>query len=150
MPGFVAFDKGMRHVDIFRYDDACRHVPAVIEFVSSSAQRRAQHGLDALQRPAALQGCIDQRIEPALFPHDAADDVAEESRFGRQILLPLHLTPDPVAFELRQDFVQRGARHIHLIECLYCRKPRGASAIGFTFVLGGSGGHRVNRPRRGA
>ena len=50
---------------------------------------------------------VDHRIEPALVVDHAADDVAEMSGFRRQIFVALDLAADPVAFELRQDLIER-------------------------------------------
>ena len=85
----------------------------------------------------------------ALLAHHAADDVAEESRLGGKILIALDLAADPVALELREDLVKGRAGHVHLIERLHGREPRGAAAIGLA-LFGCSCGHGVNRPQRGA
>src|SRR6266478_4715269 len=50
--GLVAIDKGMRDIDIFGHDDAAGYVLAMLQFVRSRAQHRAQNGVDPLQGPA--------------------------------------------------------------------------------------------------
>ena len=64
-----------------------------------------------------------------VFDH-AGDDVAEERCFRRQILLALDLAAEPMAFELRQDLVEAGARHVHLVERLHRGEPRRPAAVG--------------------
>ena len=108
--GLVAVDEGMGDIDILRHDHARRHVALAVELVGARAQDRAQHGLDALERPALRQRRVDHRIELALLGHHAADDVAEERGLRRQIFIALDLAADPMALELRQDVVQRGRR----------------------------------------
>src|SRR5207302_2323144 len=77
----------------------------------------------------------------------ALDDSAEEGGLGRQVLRALDLAAEPMAFELGQDFVHRGAGDVHLIERLHGREPGRAAPIGFTriLVLAGGGVHRRHR-----
>ena len=133
--GLVALDEGGGDVDIFRHHHARRHVAAMVELVGAGAQHRAQHRLDALERPALRQRLVDQRIELALLAHHAADDVAEERRLGRQILRALDLAAEPVALELGEDFVQAGAGEIHLVERLHRGEPRRAALVRLARVL---------------
>jgi hypothetical protein len=49
--GFVAFDKGRSDVGVFGHHDAGWNVAAVDELIGAGAQSRAQHRLDALERP---------------------------------------------------------------------------------------------------
>src|SRR4029077_694662 len=77
--GFLVVDEGTGDVDIFRHYHAGRHVGAAGELVGAGAQHRAQHRLDALERPAAGQSRIDLRVELALLAHYPADDVAKIS-----------------------------------------------------------------------
>ena len=96
---------------------------------ATRAQHRAQQRLDALERPAAGERLVDQRVEPALIVQHAAHDAAEERGFGRKILRALDLAPDPVALELGQDVIQWRRRDIHLVECLHGGEPRCAAAV---------------------
>src|SRR5262249_13141362 len=78
---------------------------------------------------------IDQRIEAALLPHHARNDVAKEGRLGGQILRTLDLATDPMALELGEDVVQARAGDVHLVERLHRRQPPGAAAVGPALVL---------------
>ena len=133
--GLLAIDEGMGDIDIFGDHDAGRHVGLAVELVGAGAQDRAQHGLDALERPAFLQGLVDHRIELALVFDHAADHVAKMRGLRRQIFLALDLAADPVALELRQRLVDRRRRQIHLVERLHRSQPGGAAAIGLASVL---------------
>ena len=93
------------------------------KLVSAGAQHRAQHRLDAFERPAAAQRIVDLRIEPALLADDAADNVAEKGRFRRPVLRAFNLAAEPMVLELRQDFVQAGADEVHLIKRLHGGEP---------------------------
>ena len=62
--GLLAIDESRSDVDIFRHDDVRRHIAPARKLVGAGAQHRAQHGLDALERPAARQCGVDLRIEP--------------------------------------------------------------------------------------
>ena len=100
---------------------------------------------------------VDQRIEPALLAHDAADDVAEERRFGRQILRALDLAAEPMALELGEDLVQAGAGDVHLVERLHGGEPRRAAPVGLALVFGAPDGpspigvsRRLSRTRASA
>ena len=65
MPVSSLLDEGGGDVDIFRDDDPRRHVAPIRQLVGAGAQHRAQHRLDALERPAAGQCSVDLRIERA-------------------------------------------------------------------------------------
>src|ERR1039457_6294211 len=134
--GLVALDEGRRDVGIFRHHHARRHVAAVVELVGASTQRRAQHRLDALERPAFRQRLVDDRVELALLAHHAGHDVAEERGLGRQILRALDLAAEPVALEFGEDLVQAGAGEVHLVERLHRRQPRSAAFVRLARVLG--------------
>src|SRR5262249_16977046 len=90
---------------------------------------------------------VNQRVERTLLAHHPADDVAEERRFRRQILIALHLAPDPMALELRQDVVHAGAGDVHLVERLHRGKPRRPASVGLAFIPRG-GGHDQPVARR--
>jgi hypothetical protein len=107
----------------------------MVKLVGAGAQHRAQDCLDALERPALRQNLVDQRVKRALLAQHAADDVAKERRFRRQILIALDLASDPMALELRQDVVHAGARDIHLVERLHGREPRRAAPVGLARIL---------------
>src|SRR5581483_1947200 len=148
--GLVFFHKGMRDIDIFGNDDPRRHILTAFQLVGAGPQRRAQHSLDARERPPLRQHAIDHRIEAALLAHDAADDVAEERRFRGKILLTFHFAADPMALELGEDFVQRRRCHVHLVERLHRGKARRSAPIGLALVLWGGGGHGITPRPRGA
>src|SRR5262249_28281226 len=126
-----------------------RPIVAMTKLVSSRAQHRAQDRFDALERPALRQHLIDQRIEAALLPHHARNDVAKEGRLGGQILRTLDLATDPMALELGEDVVQARAGDVHLVERLHRRQPRGAAAAGPASVLRRAGADH-DSPRREA
>ena len=113
------------------------------QLVGAGAQRRAQHRLDALERPALRQRLVDQRIELALLAHHAGDDVAEERRLGRQILRALDLAAEPVAFEFGEDLVEAGAGKVHLVERLHGGEPGRAALVRLARVLVVACGDRV-------
>src|ERR1700722_17497050 len=136
--GLVGFDKGMRHIDVFRNDDAARHVLAMLEFVGAGAQHRAQDGVDPLQWPALRQGIVDQRIELGLIAHHARHHVAKEGGFSRQVFVAFDLATEPMALELGKDIVDSGAADVHLIERLHGREPRCTAPVGF--LVGSFGG----------
>src|SRR5262245_22225520 len=121
-PGLVTFDKGSGDVRIFGNHDTRRHVLPMRQFVGACPQRRAQNRIDTLERPAFRQSSVDQWIELALFAYDARHHVAEECGFGRQVLCALYFTPDPMTFELGQNFIQPASCKVHLIESLHCGK----------------------------
>src|SRR6476646_9295690 len=129
--GLVTIDKGVRDIDIFRYDDAAVHVLAVFEFVGTRTQYRAENGVDALQRPAVCERIVDQRIEFCLVAHHAGHDVAEECRLGGKVFVALDLASEPMTLELGEDVVEPGAGDVHLIERLHRREPRRAAPVGF-------------------
>src|SRR5450631_4941735 len=135
--GLVALDESRRDVGIFRHHHARWHVAAVVELVAACAQRRAQHRLDALERPAFRQRLVDDRVELALLAHHAGHDVAEERGLRRQILRALDLAAEPVALEFGEDLVQAGAGEVHLVERLHGGEPRRAALVRFVRVLVG-------------
>src|SRR5262245_18007302 len=98
----------MGNVDIFRHYHSCRHIGAAGELVGAGAQHRAQHRLDALERPAAAERRVDLWIELGLLAHYAADDVAKVGSLGRAVLLALDLAAEPMALELGHDVVEPG------------------------------------------
>ena len=108
------------------------------EFVGAGAQHRAQHRLDALERPAARERRVDLRIELALLAHHAADDVAEIGGFRRPVLRAFDLAAEPMAFELGHDVVKAGAGKIHLIKRLHGGEPGGAALVGLARFVGAS------------
>ena len=130
MPVSSLVDEGGSDVDIFGHDHARRHVAPARKLVGAGAQYRAQHRLDALERPAARQRGIDLRIEPALLAHDAADDVAKKGRFRRPVLRAFDLAAEPMALELGQNLVQAGAGEVHLVKRLHGGEPRRAALVG--------------------
>ncbi len=149
--GLVGVDEGGGDVDIFGHDDPRRHVAPAGKFIGAGAQHRAQHRLDALERPAARQRRVDLRIEPALLAHHAADDVAKERGFRRPVLRALDLAAEPMALELGQDLVEPGAGEVHLIERLHGGKPRRAALVGLAgFGLVGRARHRSLPRQAGA
>ena len=50
--GLLRLDKGVRDIDIFGDHDAAGDVLAVLQFLGTGPQYRAQDGVDPLQRPA--------------------------------------------------------------------------------------------------
>src|SRR5512144_1725154 len=92
----LAFEEGMREIDIFGDDDARRHVPAHQHLVGAGAQDGAQDRIDAVEPPAFSEVTIDQGIDAALLAHHALDDVAEELRLGVRILAAFDFLPEPV------------------------------------------------------
>src|SRR6202011_2188411 len=60
----------------------------------------------------------------------------EEGGLGGQILRSLALAAEPMALELGEDFVERRAGDVHLIERLHGREPRGAAPVGLALVVG--------------
>ena len=128
--GFLRVDEGAGDIDVFRRHHPRRHVAAAGKLVGAGPQHRAQHRLDALERPAARQRGVDLRIEPCLLAHDAADDVAEKCRLRRPILRALDIAAEPMAFELGQNLVQAGAGKVHLVERLHGGEPRRAALVG--------------------
>ena len=111
------------------------------ELVGAGPQYRAQHRVDALERPAAGERRVDLRIERPLLAHDAGDDVAKERGLGRQILRALDLAAEPMAFELGQDLVDAGPGQIHLVERLHSGEPRRSALVGLTGLTGGGARH---------
>src|SRR5262249_52198509 len=111
----------------------------------------AQDRFDALERPALRQSGVDQRVELALLAHDAADHVAEERRFGGQVLIALDLAADPMALELCHDVVHAGAGDVHLVERLNGGEARRAAPVRLALVPGcgfaGHGGQPAARRR---
>ncbi len=140
--GFLLVDKGAGNVDIFGRHDARRHVGAAGELVGPGAQHRAQHRLDAFERPAAGQRRVDLRIEPLLLAQNALDDIAKIGRLRRPILHAFDFAAEPMLFELGHDLVHAGAGEIHLIERLHRGEPGGAALVGLARFLGVVGHHR--------
>ena len=105
------------------------------QFVGAGAQHRAQHGLDAFERPAAGERRVDLRIEAALLAHHAADDVAEIGRFRRPVLHALDFAAEPMAFEFGHDVVEAGAGKIHLVKRLHRGEAGGATLVGLARLL---------------
>src|SRR5437667_8100265 len=129
--GLIAIDKGMRDIDIFGHHDASGYVLAVLEFVGTRTQYRAENGVDSLQRPAFCQRIVDQRIELCLVAHHAGHHIAEKCRLGGKIFVAFNLPSEPMTLELGEDVVEPGAGNVHLIKRLYRREPRCAAPVGF-------------------
>ena len=144
--GFVVIDEGAGDVDIFRHYHSRRHVGAAGELVGAGAQHRAQHRLDALERPASGQRRVDLRVELALLAHHAADDVAKVGGLRRPVLRAFDLAAEPVAFEFGHDLVEAGAGKIHLIKRLHGGKPCRAALVGLARLVG-FGGRHLNASR---
>ena len=73
---------------------------------------------------------MDHRIDGALLLHDAANELAEETRIGRPQCIAFDITAQAVRLELRDNGLQRRAADIHLIKRLNGGKPRRAVLVG--------------------
>src|SRR3954454_12052264 len=129
-PRLVLVVETVGQLDILRDHHAGWHVCAEHELVGAGPEGRAQHGLDALQRPSGSEDRVDLAIHGALLAHDAREYVAEERVLSRLEADALALAPDPEGLELGEGIDHALPGELHLIEGLDGGEAGGAALRG--------------------
>ena len=106
-----------------------RHIGAGEQFVGSGAQDLQHRLVEAGQRPALRQPPGQQPVDLVLTRIDAAHHVVEEGHIGIGVAFILYFLPQPVLVKFVEQFGERSALHLPLVERLHRREARSGSSL---------------------
>ena len=105
------------------------------QFGDARTDHRAQHRVEAVQRPVLGQRVGDHGVDLVLLLRGRADDAGEQRRVGvgdAAVLEPVAAGPlaEPVAHELVDHRLGRELRLLGLEQRLHCGDPGGGARAG--------------------
>ena len=124
--GLVARIKSMGDIDIFGNADLWRHILALADLIDARPHDRAQHNLDAHQRPAFGQRIVDGLVDLGLMGNHPADNILEKREFRlAHFQIVINLLTDPMGLEFRTNVDHPLLGDVHFIQGLHRRHSCG-------------------------
>src|SRR6185437_6200060 len=125
---FVAFEEGMRDVDILVDHHLRGHVAARNELIDRRAQYRAQDGIHPAQLPIRRQALRDGAVDFVLVMRHAAHEIAKEFQI-RFAECAQFIATETMLDEFLDHFLGIEAGQFHLINGLHRRQTCGAARL---------------------